>query len=207
MCPGNLFGLLIQEKKPESEPDPATMPPAHLGISALRILPVPMIVLDRRYRIVMANPVMKKLFFRPDGPSLYQKTLSQAGVEMLEQGHVVKDAWEYFFSSLKDDLRSENCLCYPHPRILHDDQLTCGTLSLACVNAVAGYGIASGNREDSYFVVPVEINKGSQNQSCYSVRTKMTVTFWKRESKQTYCLLTFGFAELLHGHPDDDGHM
>jgi len=72
---------------------------------------------------------------------------------------------------------------------------------------VAGYGIASGNREDSYFVVPVEINKSARKQSGRSVRTKMTVTFWKGESKQTYCLLTFGFAEVFHGHPDEDGHM
>jgi len=109
MSPEKQVELSKQRQKPE--PDPATRPPDHLGLSALRILPVPMIVLDRTFKIVMANPAMKKIFFRSDGPSLYQKTLSQAGVEMIEQGHVVKDAWEYFFSSLEDDLRSKNGLC------------------------------------------------------------------------------------------------
>lgn len=92
--------------------------PAQLAISALQYLPYPLLVLGSLKTLVMANEAMVRLLgieddnegdtTSDDGLSSIDKlrgqTLSQLGIDMLQEGRPVWVTWESFLHSLADDL-------------------------------------------------------------------------------------------------------
>jgi len=84
--------------------------PAELAMSALQYLPYPLVVLSNLKTLVMANEAMARLLGIQDGTTTTDKlrgqTLSQMGIDMLQEGRPVWVTWESFLDSLADDVGS-----------------------------------------------------------------------------------------------------
>jgi hypothetical protein len=106
---GSLFSLRI----------PGVSSTADLAMAAMQYLPTPLLVLSSLKTVVMANEAMGRLMgldHAADGRSdsslsvmdmLRGKSLSQIGVDMLQDGRPVWMTWENFFDSLLDDMQPE----------------------------------------------------------------------------------------------------
>lgn len=89
---------------------------ADLAISAMQYLPYPLLVLSSLKTMVLANEAMARLLgidderdrASDDGISVTDKlrgqTLSQLGIDMLQDGRPVWVAWEVFLDSLADEM-------------------------------------------------------------------------------------------------------
>jgi hypothetical protein len=88
--------------------------PAELAMSALQYLPYPLLVLSNLKTLVMANEAMGRLLGITDGDAasddgmsgvdrLRGQTLSQLGVDMLQDGRPVWVTWDSFLDNLADD--------------------------------------------------------------------------------------------------------
>lgn len=92
--------------------------PGQLAFSAMRFLPVPVLVLNSLKTVVIANESMGRLLgLIPENEtsneesarvldSLNGQTLSQVGIDMIQDGRPVWVAWEAFFQSLLDDMET-----------------------------------------------------------------------------------------------------
>ncbi len=91
--------------------------PAELAMSAMQYLPYPLVVLNNLKTLVMANEAMARLLGIEDGygdaasddgisvaDRLRGQTLSQLGIDMLQDGRPVWVTWDSFLDSLGDDL-------------------------------------------------------------------------------------------------------
>lgn len=91
--------------------------PAELAMSAMQYLPYPLVVLNNLKTLVMANEAMTRLLgiedddgdaASDDGISaadrLRGQTLSQLGIDMLQDGRPVWVTWDSFLDSLADEL-------------------------------------------------------------------------------------------------------
>ena len=98
---------------------PSYPSPADLAMSAMQYLPYPLIVLNSIKTLVMVNEAMGRLLgieeedgdtTTDDGTSaldrLKGQTLSQMGIDMLQDGRPVWVSWESFLDSLADDMGS-----------------------------------------------------------------------------------------------------
>lgn len=100
---------------------PGYTSPADLAFAAMQYLPTPLLILNNLKTVVMANEAMGKLM-EIDGldvediddtmsdcgnsstDKLRGKTLSQVGVDLLQDGRPVWVAWESFLEGIADDL-------------------------------------------------------------------------------------------------------
>ena len=98
---------------------PSAPSPAQLAFSVMQYLPCPLMVLNGLKTLVMANDAMRKLLDIEDADGdtasddgiffsdrLSGQTLSQLGVDMLQDGRPVWVTWETFLDSLAEDMRS-----------------------------------------------------------------------------------------------------
>ncbi|WPH02500.1 two-component system protein a [Acrodontium crateriforme] len=114
------------------------LPPSHvqadMALAALQYLPMPVLVLSSAKTVVLANEAMARLFgieaprdtgleaaedqhfsglANLDGVSatdtLYGRTLSQLGLDLLQNGNPVFIAWENFLDTLVDDAARLQC--------------------------------------------------------------------------------------------------
>ncbi|PFH55975.1 hypothetical protein XA68_17249 [Ophiocordyceps unilateralis] len=189
--------------------------PGQLAFSAMLYLPVPTIVLNSLKTVVMANEAMGRMmgivsdddddddFHREDAAATIERlrgqTLSQVGIDMLQEGRPVWISWESFLDSLLDeaDVRPPATLpVQPSSRSAGDATPTVGSLA----GSAKAQDTARRPRRDTVLDVVIsrkDIGKTTfdsrlkSKESEYQALAKMIVTVWEVEDHQTYFTLTF----------------
>ncbi|KUJ24103.1 uncharacterized protein LY89DRAFT_12234 [Mollisia scopiformis] len=197
--------------------------PAQLAMSALQYLPYPLLVLGSLKTLVMANEAMVRLLgieddveedtASDDGMSSLDKlrgqTLSQLGIDMIQDGRPVWVSWESFLESLADDLDTT---------VEDDSQQTISESGEGDATPTAEraepWSRKSGNNKSQSMVhdavVEVIITKDAISQKVFakarkpvnSNRTphtlaKMIITVWEIGDER-YFTLTFTSTETSH---------
>ncbi|KAI1138074.1 hypothetical protein F5Y05DRAFT_404367 [Hypoxylon sp. FL0543] len=201
----------IKEKRSASlSPLRLTMPfisPGQLAFSAMQFLPVPLLVLNNLKTVVLANEAMGKMLgMVGDSPpptddpaviceSLRGQTLSQIGIDMVQDGRPIWVSWETFLDELVLEMGTKQA----------------GDVSKSYTNGVDGQarsttedaktelpgGILGKPAIDSavdVVVVPRNFNISEipkSKRSEYQTYAKMIITIWQIENNQTYYTLTF----------------
>ncbi|KAI0137712.1 hypothetical protein F4776DRAFT_623089 [Hypoxylon sp. NC0597] len=201
----------IKEKRSAStSPLRLTMPfisPGQLAFSAMQFLPVPLLVLNNLKTVVLANEAMGKMLGMvgespspADDPSVISEslrgqTLSQIGIDMVQDGRPIWVSWETFLDELVLEMGAKQA----------------GDVSKAFTNGVDGQatstageakteppsGVLGKPATDSavdVVVVPRNFNISEipkSKRSEYQIYAKMIITIWEIENNQTYFTLTF----------------
>lgn len=183
--------------------------PAQLAFSALQYLPVPTIVLSSLKTIVLANDAIGRMMgLVPDDSSegdtsaavdkLRGQTLSQVGIDMLQEGRPVWVTWEAFLDTLVGEMGVRPSVSDNRP-VSHfggDSTPTTGT------EPSHGGRPSSSGRPTQDAVVEVVISRKDLSKttfdkryksksSDYQIFAKMIITIWEIEDRQTYFTLTF----------------
>ncbi|KAJ4397588.1 hypothetical protein N0V93_001820 [Gnomoniopsis smithogilvyi] len=195
--------------------------PGQLAFSAMQFLPVPVLVLNSLKTVVLANEAMGRLLgLIPDSneaiteeasrrlDKLNGQSLSQIGVDMMQNGRPVWVAWDTFFQSLIDDLNrshgearrgSQLQLAQPHHG---QGDKTPTTASLSPPEGKEGLA------QSQQTVIEVVVTRHSSIQkSAFDYRgpamknadnqvfAKMMISVWEIAEHQTYFTLTFTNTE------------
>lgn len=180
-----------------------TISPAQLAFSAMQYLPVPTIVLNSLKTVVLANDAMGRFMglITDDGDEdgqlindrLRGQTLSQVGIDMLQEGRPVWITWETFLDTLVEELA-----------VRVDGQERQARVSGDATPKSRGHrrsktlsGLAT---QDT--VVEVIVSRKGLDKTTFDSRykskeselhafAKMIITVWEVEDKQTYFTLTF----------------
>ncbi|KAI3391640.1 hypothetical protein diail_7008 [Diaporthe ilicicola] len=187
--------------------------PGQLAFSAMQFLPVPVLVLNSFKTVVLANEAMAKLLGMPsdsnDGEdlahsveSLNGQSLSQVGIDMLQDGRPVFLSWDTFLDSIAEEMgpgqtqtangqRPSSQRNHPEGDMTPtaestSDQSSAGHSPQAAVEVVV-------TRRDSNKAVaePRSIKRGVENQAY----AKMIISVWELSEQQTYFTLTFTNTE------------
>ncbi|KAI1876146.1 hypothetical protein JX265_000604 [Neoarthrinium moseri] len=190
--------------------------PGQLAFSAMQFLPVPVLVLNSLKTVVLANEAMGRLLGLPvDAPAhqngltvldqLRGQTLSQVGVDMLQDGRPVWVSWDDLLDSLVTDgaadqvgepsqPQSTNVASAQDATPTTSEPLTPvgaplsdndGTASKSCSNSVIEVVVSP------KIYRPASKTKKLDNQ----VLAKMIITVFEVEEHQTYFTLTFTNTE------------
>jgi PAS domain S-box-containing protein len=181
--------------------------PGQLAFTAMQYLPVPILVLNNLKTIVLANGAMGRLLGIGDDDDgsgadnslqamdrLRGQSLSQAGIDMLQDGRPVWVSWEQFLDSLAHDtgLRQD---------IDDISKVQQGDMTPKIDDSSSRFGSpATPDVQDA--VLEVIISKKSFKRTTFSAReksretehqvyAKMIVTVWGIEHNQIYFTLTF----------------
>lgn len=195
--------------------------PGQLAFSAMQFLPVPVLVLNSLKTVVLANEAMGRLLglisdsnegITEEASRLLDKlngqSLSQIGIDMIQNGRPVWVAWDTFFQSLVDDLNGS------HPEARRASQLpqlsepnheqgdktpTTDLPASADIKAPAQF---------QQTVIEVVVTRNSSIQkSAFDYRgpaiknadnqlfAKMMISVWEIAEHQTYFTLTFTNTE------------
>ncbi|EQK99227.1 ATPase-like, ATP-binding domain protein [Ophiocordyceps sinensis CO18] len=170
----------------------------------MQYLPVPVIVLNNLKTVVLANEAMGKMMGtvtddvdQDDATATLERlrgqTLSQVGIDMLQEGRPVWISWESFLDSLVHEVSVRPPAAEPKRN---------NSGSGGDATPTSGFlGSASGQcKKDA--VVDVVIsrkdiskttfdNRLKSRESEYQAFAKMIVTIWEVEERQTYFTLTF----------------
>lgn len=213
------LGLSLDRARSQSQsPFRLAMPsisPGQLAFSAMLYLPVPTIVLNSLKTVVMANEAMGRMMgivpdtddplHREDAAVTIERlrgqTLSQIGIDMLQEGRPVWISWESFLDSL---LQEADVRPPAAPHAIHQQhQQACrsGGDATPTVASLAGPAEAHERpRRDTVLDVVIsrkDIGKTAfdcrlkSKESEYQALAKMIVTIWEVEDHQTYFTLTF----------------
>ncbi|GJN70498.1 hypothetical protein PLIIFM63780_002910 [Purpureocillium lilacinum] len=179
-----------------------TISPGQLAFSAMQYLPVPTLVLNNLKTVVLANEAMGRMMGiindetdQDDATATIEKlrgqTLSQVGIDMLQDGRPVWITWEAFLDSLVEDVGVR-------------PPATDGTARDARGDATPTVGSLGhmGGRTKQDAVVEVVVSRKDltkttfdsrykSKESEYQAFAKMIVTIWEVEERQTYFTLTF----------------
>ncbi|PSR80386.1 hypothetical protein BD289DRAFT_374117 [Coniella lustricola] len=188
-----------------------------LAFSAMQFLPVPVLVLDNLKTVVLANEAMGKLLglindndASEDDASkflenIHGQTLSQLGIDMVQNGRPVWVAWELFLDTLAEDANS----CRPHG--------SNGSLSPLTTKSGSGPGDATPTAEDfeekscnsgssqtqQQTVIDILVSRNDRHSlfdarrrasnpsSVSQTYAKMIINVWEVMGHQTYFNLTF----------------
>ncbi|KAL7620854.1 hypothetical protein AAE478_009852 [Parahypoxylon ruwenzoriense] len=197
-----------------SSPLRLTMPfvsPGQLAFSSMQFLPVPVLVLSNLKTVVLANEAMGKMLgLVGDSPQptenlsaicegLRGQTLSQVGIDMIQDGRPVWVSWDSFLDGLLDEMGAK--------------QISNTSTSQADFAGCEPASTADGAREDpsasshgkptldsavDVVVLPKNFNMGEvpkSKRSEYQIYAKMIITIWEIENHQTYYTLTFTSVE------------
>lgn len=185
--------------------------PGQLAFSALQYLPVPTLVLNSLKTIVLANEALGRMLGvvkddvnEEDASTTLEQlrgqTLSQAGIDMLQDGKPVWVTWETFLDNVVHEMGvrgSETDRRRESVQSTGDDTPTAagGVPSLgrkpstgtsraqdACVEVVISRKGISKTAFNSRY---------RTNESEFQVFAKMIISIWELEDKQTYFTLTF----------------
>lgn len=199
--------------------------PGQLAFSAMQFLPVPVLVLNSLKTVVLANEAMGRLLgLLPDSnegngeeaPSildqLHGQSLSQVGIDMIQNGKPVWVAWDTFFQSLVDDLGAGHAeaskgtpLQQPH---LHREQ---GDMTPTPSLRVPEDKKHPAQSQQMVIEVVVTRNKSLQKSALEhrgpgnknadnQLFAKMIISVWEIADHQTYFTLTFTNTES-ESHP------
>ncbi|KAM0667337.1 hypothetical protein ACQRIT_003646 [Beauveria bassiana] len=210
------LGMPVQHSRSQSQsPFRLAMPtisPAQLSFSAMQYLPVPVIVLNSLKTVVLANEAMGRMMgiitndTDDDDTSLTidrlrGQTLSQVGIDMLQDGKPVWITWETFFDTLVHEIGA-------HPPASGQDQLSATATAGDATPTINGpvspckqcRGSPTKPAQDA--IVEVIISRKGLHKTTFDSRykskesefhafAKMIVTVWEVENKQVYFTLTF----------------
>ncbi|PHH67070.1 hypothetical protein CDD81_4465 [Ophiocordyceps australis] len=200
-------------RNPSQSPFRLSMPsisPGQLAFSALLYLPVPMLVLSSLKTVVLANEAMGRMMgiVSENGDQddaqvtierLRGQTLSQVGIDMLQDGRPVWVSWESFLGNLVDEVGARRLVSDAGTgpsRSGGDATPTIGSLG----SSSPSLGSATRPRQDA--VVEVVISRKELGKTTFDGRykfkesdhqafAKMMITIWEVEDRQTYYTLTF----------------
>jgi PAS domain S-box-containing protein len=189
-----------------------TISPGQLAFSAMQYLPVPVMVLNNLKTVVLANEAMGRMMglSPPDSDddesslvidSLRGQTLSQVGIDMMQDGRPIWVAWENFFDTLVSEMGVRAAAPDADQQSL--DNGTAG-------NATPTAGTLDGDRLGGLDGVParrtrdavvevvltrkdigIPIDEAKARQPEPHSFAKMMVTIWEVEDRQIYFTLTF----------------
>ncbi|CCE35215.1 related to histidine kinase [Claviceps purpurea 20.1] len=206
-------GPTPQSQRPLRPPIP-TVTPGQLAISAMQYLPVPVLVLDDSKTVVLANEAMGRMMgLSLETPSdgapatafeqLRGKSLSQVGIDMLQNGHPVWITWDTFLDGLLQDVSTRptasdtqqpesdstnSGLATPRgqkPPPITDTDTHQKPTRLPSQDAVVEVIVARKKMAKSSF------DGLYMSQSSDHVYAKMIITVWEAEDEQTFFNLTF----------------
>ncbi|KAG6226021.1 hypothetical protein E4U26_002635 [Claviceps purpurea] len=206
-------GPTPQSQRPLRPPIP-TVTPGQLAISAMQYLPVPVLVLDDSKTVVLANEAMGRMMglsleTSSDGApatafeQLRGKSLSQVGIDMLQNGHPVWITWDTFLDGLLQDISTRptvsdtqqpesdstnSGLATPRgqkPPPITDTDTHQKPTRLPSQDAVVEVIVARKKMAKSSF------DGLYMSQSSDHVYAKMIITVWEAEDEQTFFNLTF----------------
>lgn len=197
--------------------------PGQLAFSAMRFLPVPVLVLNSLKTVVIANEAMGRLLGLISETetsneessrvldSLNGQTLSQVGIDMIQNGRPVWVAWEAFFQSMLDEMHfvpQQQWGSDTHDE--HGDATP--TTELPVPEEPRGAA-------QSQTVIEVVISRHSLQKAALDPRTptpksndnqvfaKMIVSVWDIAEHQTYFTLTFTSTESEPHPPPKRKHV
>ncbi|KAF8865377.1 hypothetical protein BDZ45DRAFT_736488 [Acephala macrosclerotiorum] len=189
--------------------------PAQLAMSALQYLPYPLLVLGSLKTLVIANEAMERLLgmdeldgdtASDDGISNLDKlkgqTLSQLGIDMLQDGRPVWVTWESFLDSLADDLGAGDSTKDKLQQTLSENGE--GDVTPTAERAEPWNKITTQNKSQSVVhdaVVEVIISKSTITQDTFTKArkladknatehtfAKMIITVWEIEEERFFTL-------------------
>ncbi|VUC35990.1 unnamed protein product [Clonostachys rosea] len=203
-----------------ASPSPLRLPmpaisPGQLAFSALQYLPVPTLVLNSLKTVVLANEALGRMLgLVQDNVTeieasttlerLRGQTLSQVGIDMLQDGHPVWVTWEVFLDALVDEMgvRAHGGESHSTPEQGGEATPTADKVSSPIPNSKPN------NQTVQDAVIDVVISRTSVTRStAHDVRTKgksppgqqvfakMIISIWEIEDRQTYFSLTFTNSE------------
>lgn len=204
------------DRSPSSSPFRLQMPyvtPGQLAFSALQFLPMPVLVLNNFKTVVLANEAMGKLLGMSsdsdDGDdlahsvgSLTGQSLSQVGIDMLQNGRPVFLSWEAFLDSIADAVGSDQIQTVngrpqgsqenhpegdmtPTAEPVEDDKMPSHSPQAAVEVVLSRRGSRKAAAE------PRMVNRAAENQAY----AKMIISVWEISEQQTYFTLTFTNTE------------
>ena len=187
-----------------------TISPAQLAFSALQYHPIPTIIVNNLKTVVLANEAMGRLLGivaeddQDDTTTcerLRGQTLSQVGIDMLQEGRPVWITWEVFLDSVAAEL------CPQAAAEAQQQQTQTQTGGGDATPTIGGLPDRRQRREsfartNQDCAVEVVISRKDlarstfdsrlkAKESEYQIFAKMLVTLWEVEDRQTYFTLTF----------------
>lgn len=193
-----------------------TITPSQLAFSTMQYLPVPVIVINNLKTVVLANEAMGRMMglisettSQDDATvsieCLRGQTLSQVGIDMLQDGRPVWITWESFFDSLVRDVGVRPSATGAQQPSQTSPQTDPGDITPTIGTMPSpGPGIhrPSTNLPSQDAVVEVVISRKDMGKTTFDSRykakaseyhafAKMIVTVWEIEDKQTFFTLTF----------------
>ncbi|KAF5019883.1 hypothetical protein F66182_8119 [Fusarium sp. NRRL 66182] len=203
-------------RSPSQSPFRLTMPsisPGQLAFSAMQYLPVPTIVLNNLKTIVLANEAMGRMLGivtedseEEDTPHTIERlrgqTLSQVGVDMLQDGQPVWATWEAFLDSRVDEIGVRASAKDSRRPSQNGGDATPTTSTMPIPERRPSSPV---HKNQDTVVEVVITRKGINNtafdtrykskESEYQVYAKMIITIWELEDHQTFFTLTFTNAQ------------
>ncbi|KAI1454811.1 hypothetical protein F4805DRAFT_469082 [Annulohypoxylon moriforme] len=186
--------------------------PGQLAYSAMQFLPVPLLVLNNLKTVVLANEAMGKLLGMvgeapspEDDPallceSLRGQTLSQIGIDMVQDGRPVWVSWESFLDELiiemspKQDTDTDNDALPSNFNHVDGEAVpTIGGAKPEPSGGVLGKSPTTNSVVD-VVVLPKNFDISGvprSKRSEYQTYAKMIISIWEIENQQTYFTLTF----------------
>ncbi len=192
--------------------------PGQLAFTALQFLPVPVLVLNNLKTVVLANDAMGRILgLTRDGPPGHQddgvaisdklrgQTLSQVGIDMIQDGKLAWISWESFFDELVARVGTK---CAAEPCITHIESQDHNSVHRATDSELAATSAGISDKPGSDCIVDVVIlsrevdraNVPNLRTSEYQTLAKMIITIWEIEDRQVYYTLTFTNAESTASH-------
>jgi PAS domain S-box-containing protein len=208
-----------QSKRSHSaSPFRLTMPyisPGQLAFSAMQFLPVPLLVLNNFKTVVLANEAMGKLLGLPFDPGnqpdscaldqLRGQTLSQVGIDMIQDGRPVWISWDDLFDSLVVDGEEEQEAARRQSVVVKlPDELTTPKAASSETLAISENGTerATVSQPCSNSVIEVVVSTKAYNSTTaptknaeHQVLAKMIITVFEVEENQRFFTLTFTNTE------------
>lgn len=189
--------------------------PGHVAFSALQFLPVPVLVLDSLKTVILANEAMGNLLGMVSGDAqksegmvsvmdqLQGQSLSQVGIDLIQDGVPVWVDWDQFLDQVSFQTR-----CDKAQTAAEELRAVDGDESNATSEAMAGNGTVDGSHSSSpcdsppTLVVEVVISpkdivktafdpRARANAAVAPVRSKMIISVWDLNKGQAFTTLTF----------------
>jgi len=183
--------------------------PGQLAFSAMQYLPVPLLVLNNLKTVVLANEAMGRMLGMTDdalddnsyvAERLRGQSLSQVGIDMIQEGRPVWVGWEAFLDSLVVEMGARQTSkdaadlfdqgyggeATPTPYSLAPPLLDTQPSPSAVKDAVVDVVIS---RKE--LGKPGYDSRNRSGASEHQVYAKMIVTIWEIEDHQVYFTLTF----------------
>lgn len=208
------------DRSQSSSPFRLQMPyitPGQLAFSTLQFLPVPVLVLNNLKTVVLANEAMGRLMGMSSDSndsddlargvgSLTGQSLSQVGIDMLQNGRPVFIAWETFLDSIAEEMGPGMTQSANFQRQSSQGNQPEGDMTPIAESAGESGGdnkfpghspqaavevVISRRNPNKPVTEPQIVNRASDNQAF----AKMIISVWDISDQQTYFTLTFTNTE------------